>query len=200
MADLGKHTVYAASGGEFPVPTQISPLTGTSHSWHLLMRRVSRLSLNVSLPYSVLQQVSGLGKMGSQSLGLPAGSWSSKYMQLFIGFLASGIGHAAADYKLSPDRFPTPLAFLTIGAIPFFLSQAVAILFEDIVMEFANVVLGSKLALLRRYVGHLWVATWFVISWRWYSGFAFEAGLIHGGALSISPVRYLASSLSVSFS
>lgn len=81
-------------------------------------------------------------------LRLPKGSFSSKYLQLFIAFGISAIVHGCAS-MLVHRSFEDDAAFVT------FLSQAVIIMIEDHLIDIGKS-LGFKDSAVWRTVGFIW--------------------------------------------
>jgi hypothetical protein len=120
-------------------------------TWHQLLRRVScpwfcsRSTLN---KYIFLQFFSSHGKFLAQRVfKFRSGGNVSAYIQLYTAFLISGLIHAAPS---------------NAGALRFFVSQAVGITLEDIIIALAARI-GLRHQLFRR-LGYVWVSCWFVYS------------------------------------
>ncbi|KZT73482.1 hypothetical protein DAEQUDRAFT_721539 [Daedalea quercina L-15889] len=67
--------------------------------------------------------MAGIGKASCRALGLRPGTWLSRYTQLYVGFVVSGLLHCSRGLMVNPSLFGSSFAF--------FFSQAVAITFED---------------------------------------------------------------------
>ena len=114
--------------------------------------------------------VSGLGRLISNKyLKFPRGTNRSSYAQLYVAFLLSGIMHTAGDF-MSQRR-------MVHHSLRFFLLQAVAITFEDLVIYSGKRLLlqaGIKLNPRRageswvevatRVAGYCWVTLWFCLT------------------------------------
>ncbi|TRM69512.1 membrane bound O-acyl transferase family-domain-containing protein [Schizophyllum amplum] len=101
--------------------------------WHQLMRRY----------------VASTGKAVVHLLGVQRGTNASSYIQLYVGFLASGLTHTWGDRQID----------VTVGdSVPFFMLQAIAITFEDGVIALAKKA-GMKENAATWAVGRLWAAT-----------------------------------------
>ena len=113
--------------------------------------------------------LSGVGKLvANDILKFPRGTILSAYTQLYVSFLLSGIIHFGGDY-LAERR-------VVLRSIKYFLLQAVAIMFEDIVIYVAKRSLlvvgikltpgkldGTRIGAIVRVIGYCWVILWF--SW-----------------------------------
>jgi len=92
---------------------------------------------------------STIGKYLAQRVfRFPSGGNLSSYTQLYTAFLISAVVHIPPS-----DRRP----------LWFFLSQAIAITFEDVVIALAKMA-GLKDSSLYRRLGYVWVLCWFVYS------------------------------------
>ena len=83
-------------------------------------------------------------------LNLPKQSLASRLIYLYVGFLMTATVHVYGAYCLSGHD---------MGQARFFLSQAVAISAEDLVIRVATR-LGIKDGALARCIGYLWVVAW----------------------------------------
>ena len=113
--------------------------------------------------------LSGVGKLvANDILKFPRGTNLSAYTQLYVSFLLSGIIHFGGDY-LAERR-------VVLRSIKYFLLQAVAITFEDIVIYVAKRSLllvgikltpgkldGTRVGAVVKVIGYCWVILWF--SW-----------------------------------
>ena len=113
--------------------------------------------------------LSGVGKLvANDILKFPRGTNLSAYTQLYVSFLLSGIIHFGGDY-LAERR-------VVLRSIKYFLLQAVAITFEDIVIHVAKRSLlvvgikltpekldGTRVGTVVKVIGYCWVILWF--SW-----------------------------------
>ncbi|OCL05012.1 hypothetical protein AOQ84DRAFT_105058 [Glonium stellatum] len=134
-----------------------------SATWHQMMRRVCSMS-GIFLARDVFH--------------LAKGTFASKYLQLFVGFLASGIIHSGASAA-------NARSFVDNGEISFFLAQAVIILIEDHIIEFGRK-LGARDSWIWRILGYLWIITWFGYSLRpWVSGGASKGIWVHRRSVDI---------------
>lgn len=79
--------------------------------------------------------------MSQRVFGFPTGSKASSYTQLYLAFFLSGLVHVEA---FDP------------GAIRFFMSQAVVITFEDIIIAVAKMN-GFNNSKGVRFLGYIWV-------------------------------------------
>ncbi|EPQ52037.1 hypothetical protein GLOTRDRAFT_80193 [Gloeophyllum trabeum ATCC 11539] len=132
-------------------------------TWHQLMRRYT----------------SSIGRYSAQTLGCKRGTTSSSYIQLYVGFLVSGLVHIGGDAMVGKQY---------LGAsFPFFLAQAVAITLEDAVIAFASRVGLKKRC--PRFFGYVWVFVWFSICRAWYIQWAVDAGLAKTRPLKLSIVQ-----------
>jgi hypothetical protein len=113
--------------------------------------------------------------MARRIFHLPAGGNLSAYTQLYTAFLVSGLMHSTT---------------IDIRFLRFFLSQAVAITFEDaIIASFARA--KSKLNFkhseeLCRRIGYLWVYCWFIFSATPWIRAMGASGLFNDGGVKYS--------------
>ncbi|KAJ3824874.1 membrane bound O-acyl transferase family-domain-containing protein [Lentinula raphanica] len=110
-------------------------------TWHQLMRR----------------WVSAAGEFIAQTvLGLTPGTNVSAYTKLFVAFLISGTIHQLGDFSLKHQNFWAG------GSLVFFVSQAVAIMFED-----GIIALGKRMGVgdgrAVRVLGYVWTVSWFAL-------------------------------------
>ena len=105
------------------------------------------------LSYSYLrtrQYVASTGKAVVNLLGIKRGTNASSYVQLYVGFLTTGLTHVWGDRQID----------VTVGrSVPFFLLQAVAITFEDGVIAIGRSA-GIKESAATRMIGRVWSAAW----------------------------------------
>ena len=85
-------------------------------------------------------------------LRLEKGTRAFFYVHILIAFLTSTLIHATADWIFIGDGR---------GAFYFFLSQATAVLIEDI---FSSLWVYNPNPTIRRILGYLWVMGWFAFS------------------------------------
>ena len=105
-------------------------------------------------------------------------------MQLYVGFAISGLLHCGGDLMVDPSLFG--------ASFPFFFSQAVAITFEDAVIESVRRS-GIKVPLvLARTVGYVWAIAWLSISWPWLFNWKLYAGVTESQHLPISLIDHIA--------
>lgn len=103
------------------------------------------------------------------ALGFAPGSLGSRYAQLWLSFLMSGLGHAASILILPSPRNVT-FAERTHGMLVFFVAQAALITAEDGVKHVWRKWLGGPGAdrsFLVRLLGYAWVvgALWYSMGW-----------------------------------
>ena len=113
------------------------------------------------------QTFGGLGRLvANKLLKFPRGSNRSSYTQLYIAFFLSGLFHSSGDFMLEKR--------VVYRSFKFFLLQAVAITFEDLIVCAVEHLLrrgGIELKFGRvdeswtgtivRVVGYCWVILWF---------------------------------------
>ena len=87
-----------------------------------------------------------------RGLGFKQGTAASSYVQLFVVLLLSGASHTAGDIIIAPSLFGMSLKF--------FIQQAVAITFEDVVIRLARR-MGVNENQWTRIIGYGWVFWWF---------------------------------------
>ncbi|KAL1714009.1 membrane bound O-acyl transferase family-domain-containing protein [Schizophyllum commune] len=133
--------------------------------WHQLFRRF----------------VSCFGKTAARTLGFAPGTFASRYTQLFVGFLASGMIHNWGDRMIGQ----------TFGrSTVFFLAQVVAIMLEDHVIALAREA-GVKESKATRALGYVWTVLWFSISVPFLMDVMTDAGRPRSAALPSSPIKTL---------
>ncbi|TFK66887.1 hypothetical protein BDN72DRAFT_961415 [Pluteus cervinus] len=110
-------------------------------TWHQFMRRF----------------MVSCGKYTSKLLGFKPGTPGSSYAQLYVAFAISAIIHSlGGDLMMGREWLGS--------SVPFFMSQAVAITFEDIVIAIVQH-LGLKVPSRLAYIiGYIWVFVWFSVS------------------------------------
>jgi hypothetical protein len=102
-------------------------------------------------------------------------------VQLFIGFMASGLMHSGGDAMVGMQHL--------WASLPFFLAQPVAITLETAVIGIARQAGYTRSNIWIRLVGYAWVFLWFSISVPWLINWAVSAGLGHCELLPVSPIR-----------
>jgi hypothetical protein len=126
--------------------------------------------------------VSSFGHAVVRFFGFPKGSKLSSYTQLYVGFFISALIHEVASIFA---------AHRDLGDMRFFLSQAVAITFEDIVIAIAKRLGWQRGGPAAKLVGYLWVFAWLSYSLRpWIDG-GISAGLWQWYGLPFSVVGRL---------
>jgi hypothetical protein len=101
-------------------------------------------------------------------LHLKKGGFASKYVQLYIGFIISGIIHGGGA-MLSHKSFEDDAALVC-----FFL-QATGIMVEDHVINLGKY-MGFKDSMAWRMVGYVWTISWFGLSMMIYT-----SGIVRNG-------------------
>ena len=115
-------------------------------------------------------------------MGLPLKSTFTTYFKLFTAFFISGLIHYAGDYAV--------LGHWSGGALICFLSQAVAITFEDAVIAIASKFGFAQPTPMKKLFGYIWVAAWFTYSLPIWSGPHLTAGFIEDD-IQFSPIMGL---------
>ncbi|KAF5328775.1 hypothetical protein D9619_011605 [Psilocybe cf. subviscida] len=126
--------------------------------------------------------VTAHGSAAADILGLPKSTFRT-YFQIYVAFLVSGILHMAGDYMCLQNFAGVSLQF--------FLLQAVAITFEDVIMGVMRRLGVTTSSPLTRAVGFCWVFVWFVLSVPYWLEPVFHAGLFNATSPDKSPVQYL---------
>ena len=121
------------------------------------------------------------GQFCSRSLGCSPNSMTALLVQLFVGFMVSGLMHSAGDAMVGIQHL--------WASLPFFLAQPVAITLETAVIGIARQAGYTRSNIWIRLVGYAWVFLWFSISVPWLINWAVSAGLGHCEILPISPIR-----------
>ena len=112
----------------------------------------------------------GLGKLvANKILNFPRSSNRSSYTQLYVAFFLSAILHSSADFMLAKR--------MAYYSFKFFLLQAVAITFEDLVIHIAKRLLRrggieldpgkaneSLIGAAVRVIGYSWVILWLCLT------------------------------------
>ncbi|KZT63295.1 hypothetical protein DAEQUDRAFT_641339, partial [Daedalea quercina L-15889] len=120
----------------------------------------------------------GIGKACCRAFGLRPGTWQSRYTQLYAGFAVSGLLHCGGDLMVNPSFFGS--------SFPFFFSQALAITFEDIVIELVRRS-GIKCPRpLAHVIGYAWAVLWLCISAPWLINWTLKAGIIDTNRIPVS--------------
>lgn len=111
-------------------------------------------------------------------------------IHMFLVFFISGVFHALPlRVMLGKERR------LPLGTIFFFSSQVVGIFIEETVIEVYGRVCGNVGTLSwYRWVGFLWVATWFYLTLPFFLDNMFESGLMDASTMPFSVVRAVAGS------
>lgn len=100
--------------------------------------------------------VTAHGKFISKNIfHLKSGTSLAWHVQLFVAFALSGLIHLAGDYRGQDD-------WTKGGTMRFFLLQAVAISFEDVVINLASRLGFGKTTRLSKCIGYLWVLGWWI--------------------------------------
>ncbi|TFK66885.1 hypothetical protein BDN72DRAFT_888993 [Pluteus cervinus] len=134
-------------------------------TWHQVLRRF----------------MTSCGRYTSGLLGFRPGTSGSSYTQLYVAFGISAIIHSlGGDLMIGSEYLGS--------SAPFFMSQAVAITFEDLVIAVVQR-LGLKVpSKLAHIIGYIWVFVWFSISMPWMLDPYLRAGF---GSVELLPVKPL---------
>ncbi|TFK66742.1 hypothetical protein BDN72DRAFT_961526 [Pluteus cervinus] len=126
--------------------------------------------------------LTSFGKYTTRMLGLKPRTSASSYTQLYVAFALS-----AAIHSLGGDRM---LGLEYLGcSVPFFMSQAIAITFEDMVIAVVQR-RGVKVPpTLAHLVGYIWVFVWFSVSMPWLLDLWLRAGCGLSELLPVQPLR-----------
>jgi hypothetical protein len=112
-------------------------------------------------------------------LGFRKGTNASSYTQLYVGFFVSALIHIFAVFFAARRE---------VGEPRFFMSQAVAITFEDMVIAIAKRLGIRSAGWLGKFIGYLWVIAWLSYSLRdWVDG-GVSMGVWISWLLPYSPV------------
>ncbi|RPD52490.1 hypothetical protein L227DRAFT_558657 [Lentinus tigrinus ALCF2SS1-6] len=133
---------------------------------------------------------SSWGKLVVRALGIPRGTWLSSQTQVYTAFFISALYHSFGDVMIDKRHFGR--------SFPFFMSNALAITFEDTVIALAKSCgvaawgkEGSPCALAMKLLGYAWVVLWLRFSGPMFVDWMYEAGVVEGPVLPLSPVRSL---------
>ena len=108
------------------------------------------------MPELPLQFLTAHGKFISKNIfHLKSGTSLAWHVQLYAAFALSGLIHLAADYRGQDD-------WTKGNTMQFFLLQAVAITFEDVVINLALRLGFRKTTRLSKCIGYLWVLGWWI--------------------------------------
>ncbi|TFY61677.1 hypothetical protein EVJ58_g4372 [Rhodofomes roseus] len=133
----------------------------------------------------------GIGKACCRVLGLQPGSWASSYTQLYIGFAISGLLHCGGDLMVNPSLFGS--------SFQFFISQAIAITFEDAVIGIIRRTGVKFPRSLAHLIGYSWAIVWLCVSAPWMINWTLKAGIIDTNRIPISLIDRVAPNLGAWF-
>ncbi|QDS71874.1 hypothetical protein FKW77_010108 [Venturia effusa] len=154
MATSAIYVIPAALG--IWAPHELPPMFGDitqAYYWHVTMRRLATT----------------FGLFFARDLfNLKPGTFASRYVQLFAGFIAAGIPHYLG--ALSAGGFE-------MGEMRFFVYQAIVIMVEDHVIAFGRDVLHIKANRFWKVVGFCWTIFWQLLSNKNRYGLAIEHGM-----------------------
>ncbi|KAG2344223.1 hypothetical protein BDR05DRAFT_882776 [Suillus weaverae] len=108
-------------------------------TWHQFLRRF----------------LAPFGQKMALFLGFKPGTNGSSYTQLYTAFFISGIAHVGGDAVLNFSRLGV--------SCPFFIYQALAITFEDMIIAAARRA-GVTETKWTRKMGYVWVFCWFIVT------------------------------------
>ncbi|KAF4633757.1 hypothetical protein G7Y89_g4360 [Cudoniella acicularis] len=129
--------------------------------WHQLLRR------KLTLPYNFL----------TSFVPIKHGTFISRYLQLFLAFFAS-----AAIHHVGALNLPNSTVQNNRYQLLFFLSQPVAILFEDLVIYLGEQA-GIKSSWKTKLLGKAWTMVWFSLILVPMSAFHYNAGFMEKAVL-----------------
>ena len=128
-----------------------------SRVWHQMLRKM----------------VIGHADFIAKQLRLPKNAFTTCF-KLFIAFFVSGLIHHSAEYIIYQKW--------TGHSLEFFLLQAVAITFEDIIISLAvRAGLSSKPNRLYKFIGFVWVFAWFTYTLPLLLDNMIHAGIMDSG-------------------
>ncbi|CCM06211.1 uncharacterized protein FIBRA_08455 [Fibroporia radiculosa] len=133
-----------------------------------------------------------LGKVACRLFNLQSGSWASSYLQLYVAFAISGLIHCGGDFMANPALFG--------ASFPFYISQAIAITFEDVAIGVAKRTQIRWSELFARRVGYAWVLISQVVLSTLYLNWLMRAGLAARDRMSFSLIDALGSIASTGLS
>ena len=108
------------------------------------------------LTIELSQPLSNISCSTARALGLPKGSIGSRYVQLYTAFLLSTLIHVSGGLHAARQD---------LGEMQYYLSQAIAITFEDAAIAVAQK-FGYRGGRAARVAGYLWVIGWCTWSLR----------------------------------
>ena len=120
----------------------------------------------------VRKQVKGHADFIAKQLRLPKNTFTTCF-KLFIAFFVSGLSHHSAEYIIYQKW--------TGHALEFFLLQAVAITFEDIIISLAARTGISSPNPLYKFIGFIWVFAWFTYTLPLLLDNVIHAGIMDNG-------------------
>ena len=127
--------------------------------WHQMLRKVYVHFIQAYHPINIYfyrsQLLTGHTDFFAQVLRLPKGTFKT-YFKLFGSFAISGLIHYGGDYMLFQNWSGTSMRF--------FVLQAVAITFEDMVIALAARFGHTQQNTVSRFIGYIWVFAWFTYS------------------------------------
>jgi len=135
-------------------------------TWHQLLRRYA----------------AGIGQFCSRCLGCSPKSTSGLLVQLYVGFMVSGLMHSAGGDAMVGMQY-------LWASMPFFIAQPVAITFETVIIGIARQAGYTRSNVWTYLLGYTWVFLWFGVSAPWFINWAVYAGLGHSEIFPISPIR-----------
>ncbi len=121
--------------------------------WHQMLRKVSVILLHkhvilANMSFCHSQLLTGHMDFLAQALCLPKGTFKT-YFKLFGSFAISGLIHYGGDYMLFQNWSGTSMQF--------FILQAVAITFEDMVIALAARFGHTQQNTVFKFIGYVWV-------------------------------------------
>ena len=139
-----------------------SILSFYSRVWHQLLRK----------------PMTGHANYVAKQLRLPKNTFTNCF-KLFIAFFVSGLIHYGVDYAVRRKW--------SSHSMEFFLIQAVAITCEDAIIALADMTrFSSKLNIFFKFMGFIWVLTWFTYSIPMWLDEMIQAGATDSGGWNVS--------------
>ncbi|RDL35145.1 uncharacterized protein BP5553_07076 [Venustampulla echinocandica] len=129
--------------------------------WHQLYRR------KLNLPFTIL----------TRFVPIARGTLLSKYLQLYLAFIASGLLHTLGAMNATTSSHENNMLQLT-----FFLVQPVAITIEDFAVYLGEK-WGAKKSWKTKLLGRIWTFSWFTYSLRYMAAHQYDLGAFDGHPL-----------------
>ncbi|TFK65236.1 hypothetical protein BDN72DRAFT_824770 [Pluteus cervinus] len=122
------------------------------------------------------------GRYVTGVLGFKPGTSLSTYAQVYVDFIIFSIIHSLGGDVM------VGLEYLGYS-VPFFMSQAIAITFEDMVIRLVRRRSVKIPPTVAHFVGYIWVFVWLSVSMPWLLDWSIRAGCAQPQLLPVRPLR-----------